>query len=75
MKYTHRNGEKDAPTESGLYWFNGRCDGEIKELLPVISDHRIGVLAWRPMAGDGWYEQIICFTGRWWGPVTAPWEG
>lgn len=74
MTYTHRNGETDAPTVPGNYWFNGQCDGDIKEMLPVISDWHGGVLAWRPMYGDGWYEKIARFTGQWWGPVNSPWE-
>lgn len=74
MTYTHRNGETTAPTVPGRYWFKGHCQGEkVKEMIPVIIENG-AVCAWRPMFGDGWFENIEHFSGKWWGPITPPWE-
>ncbi len=75
MTYTHRNGETTAPAVPGQYGVRGHCQGErVKEIIPVIIENG-AVCAWRPMFGDGWFERIEHFSGQWWGPVLAPWEG
>lgn len=75
ITYTHRNGETTPPTEQGRYWFKGMADGAaVQDLLPVVTDPRQGILAWRPMLDDGWHEKIDRFDGQWWGPVSAPWD-
>ena len=72
--YTHRNGETEAPTIPGQYWFTGHCQGEkIKEIIPVIAENNT-FCAWRPVFGDGWFERSEHFNGQWWGPIVAPWE-
>ncbi len=75
MTYTHRNGEKEAPTVMGVYWFRGQySNSEIQQNLYRLQHY--------PETGD-W----VCvdtfgsedtyhsheFNGQWWGPVASPW--
>lgn len=78
MTYPRRNGETATPTEPGLYWFNGDIDGRRKaELFNVVSTPAMGVMEWNRLAVDSdsvTFRRIDEFVGRWWGPVTPPWE-
>jgi hypothetical protein len=80
--YTHRNGETEAPTVPGKYWFKGRCHArDLADLTPVmvtddpeILAYNVEILAWLPGWDGGQFEDIKWFAGQWWGPVSAPWE-
>lgn len=72
-QYNHRNGETDAPTESGWYWFSGEHDGVIHAgLIHVVSGIKHPE-AW-PTWNDGW-SYLSEYQGQWWGPLTPPWRG
>jgi len=73
--HTHRNSETTTPTEPGLYWFAGSKSGrDARGMLYIVSED--GMLMWYPL-GDEMripYKGLETFVGRWWGPVTPPWE-
>lgn len=75
IRYSHRNGESDAPTIfNQWYWFYSEDDAGI---------FAEGVFYIDP---DGWLQNTLNPTGesdayslndlqgRWWGPVTPPWQ-
>lgn len=73
--YSHRNGETEPPTEAGYYFFRGR-----KMRHPRRTSVGAMVRVWQ---GDGEMRTQLrtcspCsvdeMVGRWWGPVTPPWE-
>lgn len=76
MVYTHRNGETEAPTVPGKYWFDGSAilwTGEIKlrQALDAIGrDSRI--LVWEERSLE--HLPVAQFSGQWFGPIVAPWE-
>lgn len=73
MIYVHRNGETEAPTQKGRYWFRGVVDSrQYAELTDVLTYST--PVAWYETYYDGWYEDVKSFVGQWWGPVLAPWE-
>lgn len=78
--YTHRNGEKVAPTVEGRYWFYGEIDGRKKaEIFTVVSSPMLGVMEYDRLTvnddGGVTFRAIADFSGQWWGPLHAPWEG
>ena len=76
MIYTHRNGETEAPTMPGKYWFLGVCQLRTGEINLQIALDLIGsdgrMLAWEERSQD--LLTMGHFTGQWWGPIVAPWE-
>lgn len=72
--YTHRNGGTAAPTETGIYWFDGAIGGIPRQTILAAeeSDASGKLLAW-PAWEDGWVYPSEC-EGRWWGPIVPPWE-
>jgi hypothetical protein len=71
MTYTHRNGETDAPTIGGHYWFRGQVKkpGQKRGNRRYCVIHAFGVKA----EADGRFFDFDCFSGQWWGPLVAPW--
>ncbi len=77
MLFEHRNGETEPPTIQGQYWFNG---SRFRQPLGVEHVH-VGIIhIWlrkgemcmaTPLLPIGPVARI---RGRWWGPLTAPWE-
>lgn len=68
MNYTHRNGETDAPTVDGAYWFDGfrtQPSGNRIHVMDILK--RIDGVIERHDAPASW-------DGQWWGPIVAPWE-
>jgi hypothetical protein len=77
MTYTHRNGESAPPTQTGRYWFNGVITSE----RGVYHIANISYFATTNMAYGMTYNDVTGemlenknYVGRWWGPVTPPWE-
>ncbi len=74
--YIHRNGETEPPTESGWYWFIGRKHKHSKRVSKAgayrvwgdAGELRINIPPWSAC----WVDEL---EGRWWGPVSPPWEG
>lgn len=76
MSYTHRNGEEEAPTVMGIYWFKGHSSG-LEKTQDVYRFQRY------PETGD-WvcidtFESDYAYRpheleGQWWGPIVPPWE-
>lgn len=73
--YSHRNGEAEAPTIRGQYWFKGTIEDRTKAMICHVTE-------W---PDDGWqvwdntdyiesYVSIGGANGQWWGPVVPPWE-
>lgn len=65
--YSHRNGETEAPTLMGKYWFLGwrtnmGTSTRVMDTLDLWSDGRI------------YGDSIDAYAGQWWGPVQAPWK-
>lgn len=65
--YVHRNGETEAPTVLGKYWFNGwhtsmGASKRIMDTLDLWSDGRV------------YGDSIDAYAGQWWGPLPQPWE-
>lgn len=68
MTYSHRNGETDAPTVAGWYWFEGRRylnDNMARAVADVwLTDggYVAKVRAWKT-------RRIGELYGKWYGPV------
>lgn len=64
--FSHRNGEREQPTISGHYWFRGTFGRhECADMVEVGTDR------------CSWWMGDFALTeanGRWYGPVTPPWE-
>lgn len=73
-KYMHRNGEMDAPTESGIYFFQGLPGSGWTEGVAEIEPHGMEdkLVVWRAWV-DGW-DYLPQATVRWWGPIIPPWR-
>lgn len=73
--YSHRNGETEPPTEAGFFWFIGRKHKHSQRVSRAgvyrawwnAGELRISIAPWSPCSVD----ELV---GRWWGPVTPPWE-
>lgn len=66
-QYSHRNGETEPPTiDEGYFWFH--TDDS------VIQPHGMIHIFDGACFEDGKMWDIAELTGRWWGPVTPPWE-
>ncbi len=74
--YSHRNGETEAPTLPGKYWFEGVCKLATGRINLQIILNCIGrddrIMAWEERSAE--YLHGHCFAGTWWGPILAPWE-
>lgn len=70
--YSHRNGEREAPTIDGYYWF----DGEIPELNSLHPSQRriIAEVLHGAFLSDYQMPDVNECKGRWWGPVVPPWD-
>lgn len=77
--YTHRNGERDAPTVEGIYWFKGKIHhrdyAHDAAGLKSVSEH------WRYEGHENWLVEseesehpLKDAEGQWWGPIEAPWQ-
>ena len=77
MTYAHRNGETEAPTVPGLYWFRGTCELWTGIINLQMALHTIGregrLLAWEELSQE--HLPMQCFAGQWWRPIVPPWEG
>ena len=72
MNYAHRNGETEAPTVAGLYWFDGHRTS--------IAGNKLHVMDMLEVDKDGCIDPDFTFAtivtswdGKWWGPIVAPW--
>ena len=72
MTYTHRNGETEAPTRTGLYWFAGLADGRTMRRITEVQADSGETLAWNDICRS--FREIEEFVGEWWGPLVPPWE-
>lgn len=67
-QYSHRNGETEVPAVGGLYWYinDENPDSALTGMLEVkiINGNTIIWTDYPYTLGQG----------RWWGPVTPPWE-
>lgn len=76
VAYTHHNGETEAPTMLGKYWFLGVCQLRTGEINLQIALDLIGsdgrMLAWEERSQD--LLTMGHFNGQWWGPIVTPWE-
>jgi hypothetical protein len=72
--YSHRNGETDAPTEFGYYWFRGNVQGyPVAQKVTVMRHLASGNLL---VADVEEGSRLDKFDGQWWGPIVEipPWE-
>lgn len=73
--YAHRNGDTEAPTMPGKYWFSGTATlwtGRINLRTVLDCTERDGrILAWEERSQ--YYLLLGHFAGQWWGPVEPPW--
>ena len=74
-RYTHRNGETEPPTvHEGYYWFDAdehavnRATSGCYYIMPASES--VNGIAF--LSGED--VPINVLKGRWWGPVTPPWE-
>lgn len=80
MIYTHRNGEAEAPTVTGLYWFRGKRRHWRGGLTEWTTDTgsllRVHVTTGEMLPYGSYWTNGKCLqaAGEWWGPVVAPWE-
>lgn len=75
MIYTHRNGETEAPTVPGRYWFRGTVDDRRKVFLTHAKKYpSLGWMAYDDDERVESYIEIDRWKGEWWGPVAPPWE-
>ena len=70
--YTHRNGETEPPTEAGYYGFirKGLRHGWI--VTVVKYDEQGEMRAYYGTRYEEEYRELE--PGKWWGPITGPWE-
>lgn len=80
-KYTHRNGETEAPTENGWFAFDGEHRNAIfagKQYAQGVRESAfvlVGGDEYHRFVWDGDRHQLIeDYVGRWWGPLTPPWR-
>lgn len=66
--YSHRNGETEPPAEPGWYLFTGKIPGTAVRVYLIADIHHGGFFF-----GANLIDSTAC-QGRWWGPVTLPWE-
>lgn len=71
--YSHRNGETDAPTIPGTYWFKGTVNWWYRGALTTTNSDCTA--AWDDTTNHPSFLDISCHLGQWWGPIAAPWEG
>lgn len=74
MIYSHRNGETEPPTIYEEYYWYQATEAEITHdgcyyIYPYFDEDDPARVA----GNDG--KPIADMDGRWWGPVTPPWEG
>jgi len=67
-QYAHRNGETDAPTADGFYWYLDNDTEYQYGVVNIVDGYVFGSLS---KSDDGYLE---LFEGQWWGPVVPPWE-
>lgn len=70
MRYSHRNGEMSAPEITGAYfWYQGLSASSI-DIAGIVYVDEMG------RASDTFFNMAACheMQGRWWGPLTPPWE-
>lgn len=85
VRYSHRNGETEPPTEVGYYWVRGSMSPNdnvgliavegVAHIVPPSDDLGMEDYFFQ-LADMGLYHriapsEILC---RWWGPVLPPWE-
>ena len=74
--YTHRNGETEAPTKPGKYWFRGIATtwtGRINLQIALDAIDEDGrLLVWEERSWE--HLPVGHFAGQWWGPIAPPWE-
>lgn len=71
MRYSHRNGETEPPTETGYYWF--RYNVKTEQLCHICQVRRrvhSGLYAVWP--GVDFQEDVDELAGRWYGPILEP---
>lgn len=72
VAYSHRNGETEAPTVPGKYWFDGIRTHKagvvsVADIVNVDEDGEIDATAY-------WTSPVLAWDGKWWGPILAPRE-
>lgn len=75
--YSHRNGETEPPTVDGPYFFDGMYDafGDGEENLAIWDTVRDMVWVMRGAVSiQEWSGSFDETTGKWYGPITAPWD-
>lgn len=75
-RYSHRNGEAEAPTINGDFWFDGHDDDgkETKAKLLVTEDSSGRFALLFDTKDRRSIYRLSHLTGKWWGPVTPPWD-
>lgn len=82
MQYSHRNGEIEPPTVNGWYAFDGAHDnamfggkiiasGVVTRGFVLVGGDKHYRFVWE---GDN-DQTIDDFKGKWYGPISLPWEG
>ena len=82
MTYSHRNGETDAPTQHGWFWYAGAINFPDMQSLTwsglvyfiyFAADEDSSVM--RPHVSHSTLAIVRQdeAVGHWWGPVTPPW--
>lgn len=75
--YSHRNGETEPPIEWGYFFYEGQIvkpgqvRGRRRHLFVLVFGPSNDNLRIRV---DNKIIPVGNCTGRWWGPVTPPWE-
>lgn len=68
--YAHRNGETEAPTAPGKYWFDNK---KWRDTVDVIASASL-LLAFDPHTNRYYDVSDLVMYGKWWGPMVPPWE-
>ena len=67
MRYTHRNGEKQPPTEGNAHYLVKEKDDRYIEAVRVTKEMRVWVIG-----SELDYAMSDFPDARWWGPIPEP---
>lgn len=84
QRYSHRNGEREKPTEAGVYGYVGTFRDSDDGTYHLSRGTFVNIGDWDGRAHQEGYcamlfGQYDCypldsFVGQWWGPIVPPWE-
>lgn len=69
VKFSHRNGEKEPPTQEGFFWVKEPHD---EEPVPVLLRQYKGYLAAIVIGNEIEYDLEEFPDALWWGPIPTP---